>query len=174
MCRELYYLLYSNCCTFAVHKPVAVNTRTSNVSPTCHIGRHQVKKLSMEAAGCFKVGRLKRFCVFTIPNTCRLRWQTPPKKVSVEKLLLKVARLCRTLLNSNRGIQCTQNLHVHVDFYTKKIENTVHISQNKRLSQSQNQRNIASNYVCTTQIAPPQRDDIIRRAKTSFAIKHAK
>ena len=29
----------------------AVNTRAT-FPPTCHIGRHQVKKLSMEAAGC--------------------------------------------------------------------------------------------------------------------------
>ena len=64
----------------------------------------------------------------------------------------------------------------HVDFYTQKIvfENTVNISQNERLSQSQHPRNIAFNYMCTTRIAPPLRDDIIRRVKTSFAIKHAK
>ena len=99
--------------------------------------------------------------------------------MSAEKLPKKVARLCRTLLNSNRGIQCTQKLHV--DFYSEKIvfENTVNISQNERLSQSQHPRNIASNksnymYVCSMQIVPPLRDDIIRRAKTSFAIKNGK
>ena len=125
-----------------------------------------------------KVGPLKHFRVWTIPNTCQLRWQSPPNNVSAEKLPEKVARLCRTLLNSNtcRGIQCTQKLHVHVDFYTQQIvfENTLNISQNERLSQSQHSRNIASNYVYTTQIAPPLRDDItnIRRAKTSFTIKH--
>ena len=60
------------------------------------------------------------------------RFQTPVDCVgrqseSAEKLPDKVARLCRTLLNSNRGIQCTQKLHVHVDFYTqkKKFENTL-------------------------------------------------
>ena len=53
--------------------------------------------------------------------------QSPPKNVSAEKLPWKVARLCSTLLNSNGGIQCTQQLHVHVDFYTQKI---VHIFYN--------------------------------------------
>ena len=47
--------------------------------------------------------------------------QSPPKNVSAEKLPKKVARLWRTLLNSKKGIQCTQKLHVHVDFYTQKI-----------------------------------------------------
>ena len=66
----------------------AVNTRAT-FPPTCQIGRHQVKKLSMEAAGCF---------------WCVNRLRSPPKSVSAEKLPEKVARLCRTLLNSNRGI----------------------------------------------------------------------
>ena len=42
-----------------------------------------------------------------------------PKNVSAEKLPKKVARLWRALLNSNRGMKCTQKLHV--DFYTHKI-----------------------------------------------------
>ena len=99
-----------------------------------------------------------------------------PRKMYLPKIALKDARLCRTLMNSNRGLQCNQQLHVHVDFYNKKIvfENTLNISQNERLSQSQHPRNTASNYVCTTQTAPPLRGDIIRRATISFAIKHAK
>ena len=137
-----------------------------------------LKKLSMEAAGCFwRVNMLKS--ALSNVSVCE-RFQTPVDCVgrqaeSAEKCVgRKVAReRCSSvqdlILNSNRGIQCTQKLHVHVDFYTKKIvfENTVNISQNERLSQSQQPRNIAVNYVCTTQIAPPLRDNI-RRAKTSF------
>ena len=135
----------------------------------------------MEAAGCFWCVNglelaLSNVSEWTIPNACRLRWQSPPKNVSAEKLPEKVARLGRTLLNSNSGMQCTQKLHVHVDFYIQNIvfENTINISQTERLSQSQHPRNIASNYVCTMQIALPLRNDIIRRSKTSFAIKNGK
>ena len=71
------------------------------------------------------------------------------ENVSAKEWPEKVARLYRALVNSSRGMQCTQKLHV--DFYTHKIvfEN---ISQNERLPQSQHPRNIASNYLCTTQI----------------------
>ena len=157
----------------------AVNTRAT-FPPTCHIGRHQVKKLSMEAAGCFFLSRPSQ--TFPCVNDAKhlsIALAESAEKYVAEKLPEKVARLCRTFLNSNRGIRCTQKLHV--DFHTQKIvfENAVNISQNERLSQSQRPRNIASNksnymYVCTTQIAPPLRDDIIRRAKTSFAIKNGK
>ena len=119
----------------------------------------------MEAAGCIAVSTCYSRPSQTFPyvndskhlSIALADSQSPPKNVSAEKLPEKVARLCRTLLNSNRGIQCTQKLHVHVDFYTKKnvFENTLNISQNERLSQRQHPRNIASNYVCTTQIAPP-------------------
>ena len=136
-----------------------MNTRAT-FPPTCHIGRHQVKKLSMEAAGCFWcVNRLKS--ALSNVSVCE-RFQTPVDCVGRVR-----RKIC---------IQCTQKLHVYVEFYTKKIvfENTLNISWNERLSQSQHPRNIASNYVCTTQIAPPLRGDIIRTAKTSFAIKQAK
>ena len=69
--------------------------------------------------------------------TCRLRWQSPSETVSAKKLPEKIARLCRTLLTSNRGMQCALKLHHYTcRFYTQKVvfENTVNISQNERLS----------------------------------------
>ena len=38
-----------------------------------------------------KIGPLKCLRVWTIPNTCRLRWQSLPKNESAEKVLEKVA-----------------------------------------------------------------------------------
>ena len=58
----------------------AVNTRTrATFPPTCHVGRHQVKKYIYGGCWIFllrqqiKVVPLKHFRVSTIPNTWRLR-----------------------------------------------------------------------------------------------------
>ena len=139
-------------------------------TPTFHIPRHQVKTLSMEAAGCFWCVDMLKSALSNV-SVCE-RFQTPVDCVgkqaeSAEKGVgRKFAQFC-PILNSNRGVQCTQKLHVHVDFYTQKIvfENTVNISQNERLSQRQHPRNIASNHVCTTQLAPPLRDNMSHLAR---------
>ena len=79
----------------------------------------------MEAAGCFWcVNMLKSgLSNFSCVNDSKHPWIALAEfavNVSAERSPKKVARLCRTLLNSNRGIQCTQKLHVHADFYTQK------------------------------------------------------
>ena len=58
------------------------------------------------------VGPLKCFRVWTIPNTCRLRWQSPPKNMLAERLPEEVTRYCIDVrvTDLDRVAVCTQVL----------------------------------------------------------------